>query len=54
MEKPYELTEEAWLHFVMSNRGRSEEEMGTALNQLVIYIAQMELAMYMQAGGWLH
>lgn len=54
MEKPYEITEEAWLHFIMANKGRSEEDMEIAVHNLYLEIAQMEYQYYLSLGGRLH
>ena len=54
MKKPHELTEEGWMHFVMGNSGRTEEEIEASLSQLLEHIAQLELRAYLEMGGRLH
>ncbi len=54
MQKPYELSDEGWAHFIMANLGRTEDEMQQTLDAIIIQIAKAEMEFYLSVGGRLH
>jgi len=54
VQKPYELSDEAWAHFIMANLGRTEDEMQHTLDAIMLNIAEAEMAFYISLGGQLH
>jgi len=54
MQKPYELSDEGWAHFIMANLGRTEAEMQQTLDAILLKIAQAEMEFYLSLGGQLH